>query len=382
MSSYDLCEELIVEIFSRLPSKSLLRFRSVSKSLRACIGSPDFIRLHALRSPNKVMIIHQVYFQGATRATDMYTLHSAGQLSNDPYVGVTAVEYPFTSFRIVGSCNGVLCLHEYGKGITLWNPSIRRKVTVHDRPLLSDWRGQVHPFGFAFDPIIKDYKIVMTTNCNTKKGLVLRTFVYRMKKDAWHEIASPTRDLLSCRESCQCLFNGTLHWVIKRFLTDSHDDCHSPYILAFNPSSEIFSTIELPEPSWETKEVTIINGSLAVISSKHDDSWIWVRNNTTASWSVAFKLKAHEFEGTHRVFQLTANSDLLFNPCGIIVYNPETRERSSVVRLSASSLVGVTGSTHSLLIKPCIESLGLLDMGTSCDQGKRNRKRSRAYWLL
>ncbi|MFS8014772.1 putative F-box domain-containing protein [Helianthus anomalus] len=357
MSSYDLCEELIVEILSWLPTKSLVRFRSVSKSLCACIGSPDFIRLHALRSPNKVMIIHQVYFYGATRSTDMYTLHSGGQLSNDPYVGVTA-------------------------GIILWNPSIRRKVTVHDRPLLSDWGGQLHPFGFAFDPIIKDYKIVMTTKCNTKKGLVLRTFVYRMKKDAWHEIASPTRDLLSCRESYQCLFNGTLHWVIKRFFTGSHDDCHSPYILAFNPSSEIFSTIELPEPSWETEEVTIINGSLAVISSKHDDSWIWVRNNTTASWSVAFKLKAHEFEGTHRVFQLTANSDLLFNPCGIIVYNPETRERSSLVRLSASSLVGVTGSTRGLLIYPCIESLGLLDMGTSCDQGKRNKKRSRAYWLL
>ncbi|MFS7924542.1 putative phosphoglycerate mutase (2,3-diphosphoglycerate-independent) [Helianthus anomalus] len=34
---------LNVEILSRLPTKSLLRFRSVSKSLCVCIGSPGFI---------------------------------------------------------------------------------------------------------------------------------------------------------------------------------------------------------------------------------------------------------------------------------------------------------------------------------------------------
>ncbi|MFS8032116.1 putative phosphoglycerate mutase (2,3-diphosphoglycerate-independent) [Helianthus anomalus] len=44
----DLCEELNVEILSRLPTKSLLRFRSVSKSLCACIGSRGFIRIHTL----------------------------------------------------------------------------------------------------------------------------------------------------------------------------------------------------------------------------------------------------------------------------------------------------------------------------------------------
>ncbi|KAJ0453926.1 putative F-box domain-containing protein [Helianthus annuus] len=75
MMSNDLCEELIVDIFSRLPTKSLLRFRSVSKSLYACIGSPEFIRLHALRSPEKFMLIHRIQHEAEENPHNTYTLH-------------------------------------------------------------------------------------------------------------------------------------------------------------------------------------------------------------------------------------------------------------------------------------------------------------------
>ncbi|MFS8014792.1 putative F-box domain-containing protein [Helianthus anomalus] len=111
--SNDLCEELIVEIFSRLPSKSLLRLRSVSKSLCSYISSPDFIRLHALRSPKKVMITHTTNYRGGFNARRMYTLHSEGQLMLDnPYIGVTPVQYPFSTSTdiVVGSCNGIVCV--------------------------------------------------------------------------------------------------------------------------------------------------------------------------------------------------------------------------------------------------------------------------------
>ncbi|KAF5763073.1 putative F-box domain-containing protein [Helianthus annuus] len=150
----DLCEELNVEILSRLPTKSLLRFRSVSKSLCARIGSPSFIRIHTLRSPKKVMLRHQFPFK------DMYALHSEGQLS---CTSIPQVEYPFRSSSIiVGSCNGILCVYEnVNGGIHLWNPSIRRKVTIQNRPSWSDYKIRHDPLGFGFDPILDDYKILM-----------------------------------------------------------------------------------------------------------------------------------------------------------------------------------------------------------------------------
>lgn len=106
--------ELILEIFKRLPTKSLLRFRSVSKSLCSTIYSPEFIRTHMLQSPPKVLIRHRY----APDYKDFYTLHSEDQLPmrhSGRYNDETTFEVPYNHYyNIVGSCNGIICVYEYG----------------------------------------------------------------------------------------------------------------------------------------------------------------------------------------------------------------------------------------------------------------------------
>ncbi|KAD4584413.1 hypothetical protein R6Q59_036721 [Mikania micrantha] len=345
-----LSEDVIVEIFSRLPVKPLLRFRSVSKSLRDRIGSPNFIRLHTLRSPKKLTIIHRARCKEESCNKLIYTLHdSEDHLFCNPYIRVTPVEYPFKSIRIVGSCNGVLCVYESRIGINLWNPSIRRKVTVPDPPS-SD--RLIH--GFGFDPIIQDYKILRISDAGSS--------VYTLKTRSWHEIASPTRRFPDV-SSCQCLFNGALHWVVK--LTDSYDVCHYRYIMTFDLSSEAFSTIGLPEPSWETSVVTIIKDCLAVISSKCGKSKIWVKKeydntNTNTAWCVAYRFNTDPFKGAMRVFQRSIDGYLVFNNFkGIMISNPESRFLRDLRKLRRSSFI--------VEMNTCEESLELLGLGTSCD---------------
>ncbi|XP_076929058.1 F-box/kelch-repeat protein At3g06240-like [Bidens hawaiensis] len=315
MSSYDdLCEELIEEILARLPTKSLLRIRTVSKSLCACISSPGFIRLHTLRSPEKLMLVHDVYTdQGRERPSEhsnIYTLYSRSHLSYDDsdtdntcMGSMTSVEYPFQDFSVVGSCDGIVCLYKYRTGINLWNPSIRRIVTVRDRPSLStNHERHWDPLGFGFDPVVDDYKILLRARFNTEEDTFL---VYT--------------------------FSAYYH------------------ILAFDLSSEVFSTIEVPEPSWETNQLAIINGSLVVaISSKHDDvCQIWVRSNDTNTWSIVFQLNNNKHE----------LGDFLLNhfPVGAVVYWPGKRR-----------FAGLCGSCGVFIMIPCVESLQLLDIGTSC----------------
>ncbi|KAI3732683.1 hypothetical protein L1987_63890 [Smallanthus sonchifolius] len=313
--SNDLPEDVIVEIFSRLPTKSLLRFRSVSKSLHACIGSPSFIRLHALRSPVKVTVIHRTKgAKGKPYPKYVYTLLSEAQLSYNPYIGIKPLDYPFKSFRIVGLCNGIICVYECGKGINLWNPSIRRKVTITDLPSYGD--RLVH--GFGFNPFIDDYKILRISGS--------RSFVYTTKTSAWREIASPSTPFGDVKPH-SCLFNGVLHWVVNS--TNSLGRFYRSYIMTFDLSSEVFSTVSLPQPKLETNEVTFIKGCLAVISLKDEHSCIW----------------------------------------GIGAYDLE--------KLMLRRVKILSGSSCAVDMSMCVESLGLLDMGTSCDQGSKSQEKKK-----
>ncbi|KAK1437276.1 hypothetical protein QVD17_03066 [Tagetes erecta] len=341
--SNDLCEELVVEIFTRLPPKTLLRFRSVSKALYARISSPDFIRLHTLRfrSPKKFIIIHKHKLKDneANYKSMLYTIHSERQISS--YAGITPLTYPFyTSSLIVGSCNGIICVYDpslqRGDAIYLWNPTIKRQYKVLHLPSCRP----CFTHGFGFDPVVQDYKIVRIG--------ITHTFVYTLKTATWRTIAPPMTRPCYVNQS-KCIFNGALHWVVRAFRGYE-------YILRFDLSSEVFSTIELCEPSWKNKEVTIVKGCLAVLSKNDDDDWyIWVRNNDTVSWSLAFKLNSPE--------RLTFG-DVPF----VYYYYPEIIITLSHEPQARSRLVHLTDTSRIACMAACIESLELLDMGTSCDQ--------------
>lgn len=102
-----LCDELIGEIFEKLPVKSLLRLRSLSKSWCFSIDSPDFILRYThriMKSPQKVLIKHLLPCdQTKTDKTEgIYTLHSKVQLplcTRRGYKG--AVKFPLARMKIV-----------------------------------------------------------------------------------------------------------------------------------------------------------------------------------------------------------------------------------------------------------------------------------------
>ncbi|CAH1426647.1 unnamed protein product [Lactuca virosa] len=321
MSNY-LCEELIVEIFIRLPPKSLLRFRSLSKSWCSIISSPEFIHTHTFQSPQKFLIVHEVFREEKY----FYTLHSEDQLPLCPrrgYIGIPPVEFPYRfhshinrpykrmfpytrSFHIVGSCNGIVCIFDIHKNIiSLWNPSVRRNVTLQGPSNCLNWVTA----GFGFDTITNDYKIVRI--CRPKSGECVRSsHVYTMKIGTWCAIASPTplfRDVLSKA----CFVNGVLHWMVECYVFEL-DDVDRRYILTFDLNTHVFGMIALPEPSCKIQGLSAIQGYLAVISTKHDNAWILVWRD--ASWSVFHKSKINLLKGgLMRVLLPTNNGDLLFN---------------------------------------------------------------------
>ena len=156
MSDY-LSEEVVLEILHRLPVKSLLRFRCVSKSWNSLITTPSFINSHLSynsSNSNKLIVRYCVYpFVEAYKLIDDTIDSSSDQIQH--------IDFPLTSggrdhFLLIGSVNGLFCLYELERYV-IWNPSIRKFITL-PKPCITV--KTLSHNGFGFDPRTNDYKVV------------------------------------------------------------------------------------------------------------------------------------------------------------------------------------------------------------------------------
>ncbi|XP_071715138.1 F-box/kelch-repeat protein At3g23880-like [Rutidosis leptorrhynchoides] len=348
MSSY-ICDELVDEIFKRLPSKSLLRFRSLSKSWCSHISSPDFIlkqtTFQSARNFQNILIQHRTL-----RSENFYRVHYQSPL-NSQYgnYGTRSMKFPNGCY-MVGSCNGIICLRDNSNDVSLWNPSIRRKL---DLPFLGYFSNNSRVVGFGFDSNTDDYMTVRLFYPGY--GELYKSMVYSLKKRVWCEITPPSTHILRVR-SAACFVNGALHWVV---LTCSFYEI----ILTFDLSTQLFSEIMLPEePIRQTICPIIFNGSLGMSISDNYYTHIWAmkeyKNNT--SWYMVLKLENFQFEGgVDAVLQLKNGNILIRNYKNVYEVRYPGGECSEVCERD-SPTVEIFGMVM------YVESLALLDIGTAC----------------
>ncbi|XP_049407832.1 F-box/kelch-repeat protein At3g23880-like [Solanum stenotomum] len=154
-------EELVTEILSRLPVKSLLKFACVSKSWLALISSPEFVKTHlSLNANNNEYTRHKVMMFERTAYT--FRDCSVSSLFNNSSIRANNLDYPRQvpcCFYMVGSVNGLICLVSQLKEFFLWNPSIRKYKKLSDRKTKTNFVYSV--YGFGYDEFHDDYKVVV-----------------------------------------------------------------------------------------------------------------------------------------------------------------------------------------------------------------------------
>lgn len=98
--------------------KSLQRFRCASKSFHSIVDGQDFVKLHLNRSleTNSNLSLIILPFFGRT------SFYSLGSDSLDCGSKINLPAYFRRRHDVVGSCNGLLALKNYPKGIFLLNP--------------------------------------------------------------------------------------------------------------------------------------------------------------------------------------------------------------------------------------------------------------------
>ncbi|OIV95068.1 hypothetical protein TanjilG_10888 [Lupinus angustifolius] len=255
-----LYDEIIFEILSWLPVKSLLQSRAVCKSWKSLISDPSFIKLHLQRSLKYANIIVKsklyddkyVFAQPCTVAS-LFEKPSTTVISAESAYRVNSSKY-----RFAGSCNGLVCLigsiysGDRVKQIRVrfWNPATRLRSTKS--PVICVHLTTLFVFGFGYDNLTNTYKVVVVL-CNEKSTQVK---VCSMGDGCWRTIQSlPIVPIPRLNYGVH--FNGTLNWLA---LSNS-DTCKQLAIVSLDLGKETASQSLLPCPS---DEISVSQPSLSL----------------------------------------------------------------------------------------------------------------------
>ncbi|XP_004296122.1 PREDICTED: F-box protein CPR30-like [Fragaria vesca subsp. vesca] len=296
MSDY-LPQEVISEIFLRLPVKSLVIFTSVCKSWGSIIKSLSFIQAHLSHRisfndlhDTHLLLLHGVSlisyrsdfgledsFYGLKR--EVYSLHY-DNLAFTEYCKIAFHHIPIADrkmsnecFRVVGICNGLIFLADdishSGYKFIIWNPVIRKLVTLPKPGLTFETHGRYNAcHGFAFDASTNDYKAVRLSKFGFVGDTANQTYVevYSLASGSWSEPKLVDIDPLCAINRCSPqAFVNPLHWDARSLsLTSISYRC---FILAFDVSPDrkslaMFITNPNVEEDlhldiWEMKEYAV-----------------------------------------------------------------------------------------------------------------------------
>ncbi|GAV61055.1 FBA_1 domain-containing protein [Cephalotus follicularis] len=282
-------KDLTIDILSRLPVKSLTRFRCVRKSWYTLFSNPIFIFKHLNQSKNDASL----FIKHRCCITQKHVICLVS--SSDSFDVLSSFEVPsemYSKFmRIVGSCNGLLCITHDGVSnfdspVFLWNPATREfrdlpKCIIETAHMPGERVCGV-VYGFGYNPIIDDYKLVRIVYSYYFDRLYSRVEVFQLGDCFWREI-----NAINCRiyESSCTMANGILHWIAHG---GGVNDCE--LVVSFDMGDEVFRQIILPDFDFVGNGIcmrlAVFKESLSLITYTYRgrDKWfdIWVKNENSA----------------------------------------------------------------------------------------------------
>lgn len=298
--------ELIEQIFSRLPVKTLVRFKCISKSWRDIIGSPDFIQKHLTHFSSHSLILGNcnIDLHEGTEESYLYSADYDSFLETDSAV-FKELSLPLNSrteisSEILGSCNGLLCLLRYRylvDQVILWNPSTRkhRILPVAEVEVPTTLRGCSQTiYGFALDFVNDDYKVVSMLQIDGHHEVYSVVKVYSLKLKCWKRIQDFPY-YFNLRYGGK-LANGALHWVVKASRESDREDL----IAAFDIGTEEYRL--MPQPEYSNHDFDMRLGVLAdclcVLCDYfmddcvvHFDMWVMKEYGVKESWNKLISIK-------------------------------------------------------------------------------------------
>ncbi|XP_061989581.1 F-box/kelch-repeat protein At3g23880-like [Rosa rugosa] len=375
ITSKDLPCEIMEEILLQLPVKSLLRFKCVSKSWLNLISDHKFIKSHLHHSTKQhphhddddgdrisnthlmlssTTLIHSLHLQlpnARTKQEEEAPAAAAPTDADDAVVLESMVEYPVAStvrrpavkdIKIVGSCNGLLCLVLDSQHMIIYNPSTRhvQEVPNPEETVV----GKDYFYGFGYDSRNEDCKIVRATSSSRNGNFVTQLDIFTLKTNSWRT-KTKTIPFYFMSSVVGTLLNGALHWAVRRGInispSDGDDHDLRPFgIVSFDLTEEVYKEVPLPcdgDKHFSFYGLGVLGGCLSMLHSPHgSDYQVWVMKEygVKASWSVFTTIPqkmedTKEYMGLMSLLCVLKNGEILMmlhNHKKVVIYNPGQRK--------------------------------------------------------
>ncbi|XP_071718743.1 putative F-box protein At4g38870 [Rutidosis leptorrhynchoides] len=291
--------DIQTEIIKKLPIKSLIRFKSVSKQWKSLIDSSAFIHDNCLRDYQTHHLLVRYYLDSVQKYVSIIDDDSFPQHKSFPTVPVTFKGLD-NVFKL-SSSHGIICLYVFYRDtninnetgmIVLWNPTIQKSVVCHNT---------------------SDPKLVKIKNIQSS-GVSWEVEMFTLSLGVWRSIsvAMPSKRPVELSWS-QVFINGVINLYGNDKIDAGHENGHNR-IISFDLKSEEFGEVllldSLVRSTAEDLYLTKVMGSLAVIESFYERpvSVVWKMNEEGVLTKV-YTINACDGAFSNRVLEFRKNSE-------------------------------------------------------------------------
>ncbi|PWA71272.1 F-box domain-containing protein [Artemisia annua] len=287
-------DDVLWDIFTRLPAKHLARMRCLSKPWNALLSQPSFIQAHLDRSihnnDDKILFVFDYGYPSNTQSFVTHPSRSSIlRLPNLVELPDDILSCDLSEF--IGSVNGLLCF-SIDHSINIWNPSLSASTTFSsitsgfdDYDDYYDRHGTV--FRFGFDPKNDDYKVVKLMYIHDEfedivKGSI-KIEVYSLGKRCWESVNGFPSHITKIYDNDEICLDGHVYWRCEIDPNSLRET-----IVSFDLGLETFYEIPLPEntqgPDVENL-LGVTSNKLCLISRvPYGDCEVWVMDAKYNGW--------------------------------------------------------------------------------------------------
>ncbi|WCJ23651.1 F-box family protein [Euphorbia peplus] len=278
----------IVEILTKLPLKSVLRFKIACKTWYSLISDPGFIDLHSKRTSQNPKVLY-------SSANSEYQLQLLDYDSSsfDDCCLSGPINFSYCRFnKIIGSSCGLICVdidYDLEHSFCLWNPITRECRELPTLDMISIDYDDYYFHGLGYDSVGNDFKLVISIDR-------IRYNIFSLNVDSWKTITCPVaseyyhpdavqyEDLLHeimPWNSLAVVLKGVFHWLVV-------PANNGPEIVAFDIGSETFQKLQLPLDLYRADTLLEQRGHLCVsgrsLGSSPTVMDIWMMKEEHDGW--------------------------------------------------------------------------------------------------